>query len=146
DRQAERIAAALNDVLGDPLELLEQVLAVGHDDRAWSQGDRAEPLKVAPRGDTRRARGGGQPPGQDKPPRRRHAAGTGVDWLASIGTMKHTLHATYVASAAGWRLRSTHGRALHHSRAHPRRPDRDRVGDPAVRRSSGEFRIRASDA
>src|SRR5262249_36753439 len=63
---------------GDPLELLEQVLAVGHDRRARGKAHRAEALQAAPRGDAARAQIGRKAPRQDEPARGGHAASGAV--------------------------------------------------------------------
>lgn len=48
NREDVGVATALDDIFGDPLELLEELLVVGNNHRPRSQRDRAEPAKVPP--------------------------------------------------------------------------------------------------
>src|SRR5438445_10077157 len=63
------VPAALDNVLGDPVELLQQVLAVRQDHSAGREVHRAQPLQAAPRCHPRGARSRRQAPRQPQPPR-----------------------------------------------------------------------------
>jgi hypothetical protein len=49
DRQDVSVATTLNDVLGDPFQLLEELLAMWKDDGAWCERYGAKPSQTPPR-------------------------------------------------------------------------------------------------
>src|SRR5690349_14137073 len=104
-RQHVGVAAPLDDVFRDPLQLLEQVLGVRKDDRAGREHDRAEALEAAPGGDSRRARRRRQPPRQDEPPRRVHAART---WTPTRRCSGERTRSTATVPAAAARQPTAH--------------------------------------
>lgn len=67
DRKDVGVAATLDDVFCDPLELLEELLGVGNDHSARSEGDRTESSEASPGRHSTRARSGRETPGQDQP-------------------------------------------------------------------------------
>src|SRR5712692_1953097 len=73
DREDVRIAITLDDVLSDPFELFQELLAVRKDHGARCQGDGSEPPEAPPGCHPARARGRRQPPSQHKPFGRAHA-------------------------------------------------------------------------